>query len=142
MLGVKIVVDSSVLIAAVKKEEPHHEATVRFFDRARRRGDDLLAPITVLWDIGAALDHPARTPPGTPLNQAADLAVAFLAVDEGLFQRAWVADARVAIKGPDRVFISFARDQKAIVVSWDRQLLANARSLGVEAVTPENAARP
>jgi hypothetical protein len=133
----KMVLDSSVVIAAVKREEVNHLAAVTFLEGTRGRGDEVLAPVTALWDIGAALAHPGKTPVGSVFNKTLELNVGFLPVDQALFQRTWDSDTRVPVKGPDRIFISCALDQRAVLVSWDRNLVANARALGVDARTPE-----
>ena len=106
----KIVMDSSVALAAMRPEEQDHRASVAFLDRVRERGDELLAPATILWEVGGTLAHPGKTPVTMPLKRVPDAPqIKYVTVDRELFDRTWRKDKRVPAKGSDRVFISCAR---------------------------------
>jgi hypothetical protein len=61
---VRIVIDTSVIVSAIKPEEVFHDQSVAFLERVRQWGDEIWTPMTQLWEIGAALDHPGKTRSG------------------------------------------------------------------------------
>ncbi|MDA2937711.1 PIN domain-containing protein [Acidobacteria bacterium AH-259-A15] len=133
----KIVVDSSVLVASVKEGEAFHKESKDFFREASRRGDEIVAPATLLWEIGAALDHPEKTPKGSKFaKDLGVLDVKFIAVNGKLFQRTWQSDLRLCVKGADRIFLSCALAEEALLVTWDSDLKKNTGAVGVTVLLP------
>ncbi|MCI0408116.1 MAG: PIN domain-containing protein [Acidobacteria bacterium] len=134
----RLVIDSSVLVSAGKVDEALHKRSAELFERIRERGDEVWAPMTLLWEIGAALDHPGKTPPATTFNRLLDVDLRFVPIDMDLFGRTWRAGLRIPIKGGDRLFLSCALDKEAVLISWDAALVKHASAVGVRAATPED----
>jgi predicted nucleic acid-binding protein len=133
----KIIIDTSVVISAIKSDEKFHNQSLEFLEQVREYGDEIWTPMTQLWEIGSALDHPGKTLQGTKFHKFEELNMQFVTVDQGLFQRTWKPDLRVAVKAADRVFLSCALDKGAELISWDDNLVRNAGAFGVNAQTPE-----
>ena len=68
----RIVIDTSVIVSAINQEEKFHEQSVEFLERARQWGDEIWTPMTQLWEIGAALNHPGKTPKGIEFHKLFD----------------------------------------------------------------------
>lgn len=134
----RLVIDSSVLVSAAKVDEPFHKRSAEFFQRIRERGDEVWAPMTLAWEMGAALDHPGKTPLGTTFDSLFEVGLHFVPIDQDLFRRTWKANLRIPIKGGDRVFLSCALDKDALLISWDEALVKHAGAAGVRAATPED----
>lgn len=132
----RMVVDSCVLIAAAKKKDAFHEQSKQFIRQATNDGNTISIPMTALWEIGAALDHPHKRPLGSQLDKQFSLHVKLIAVDEGLFNRTWIAGLRQVVKGADRIFLSCAMDEAALLITWDTGLKNTAAAFGVTAMTP------
>ena len=132
----KVVIDTSVVVSAIKPEERFHNQSIAFLERVHEYGDEIWTPMTQLWEIGAALDHPGKTPKGTKFHKFDELHLQFVNVDQGLFQRTWKANLRVPVKAADRIFISCALDKGGELVSWDDILVHYASAFGVNAQTP------
>ncbi len=137
----KLVVDSSVIVSAIKPAEKFHTESIKFFGSVGSRRDEVWTPMTLLWEMGAALDHPGKTPPGTTFHRLFNIGLSFVPVDEGLFQRTWKPDLRIPVKGVDRVFLSCALEKPAVLVSWDENLVRNTASVGVKPQTPPDYVR-
>lgn len=133
----RIVIDTSVVVSAIKPEEKFHTESVEFLERVREHGDEIWTPMTQLWEIGAALDHPDKTAKGTKFTKFEELHMHFVPIDEGLFQRTWKPDLRVPVKAADRVFLSCSLDKNATLFSWDDNIVRNAAAFGVSAETPD-----
>ena len=132
-----VVVDSSVVISAIKPNEVHHTQSVTFFEQLHKRGDTVWVPMTLLWEIGTSLDHPGKNPTGTQFNRLFELELQFIPIDEGLFQRTWKPDLRMPVKAADRIFLSCAFDKDALLISWDSNMVRLAKEAGVEGATPQ-----
>jgi hypothetical protein len=136
LIPMKLIVDSSVIVSAIRPDQAFHTASLEFFDRVHSRGDEIWVPMTMLWEIGAALSHPNKVPPGTKFNATLNLSFRYIPIDEGLFQRTWTGNTRVPMKAADWIFVSCALDQHALLVSWDDNLVRNAAECGVVATKP------
>ncbi len=132
-----IVIDTSVIVSAIKPGEKFHDQSLEFLERVREYGDQIWTPMTQLWEIGAALDHPGKTPQGTKFHKFEELNLQFITVDQELFLKTWKPDLRVPVKAADRVFLSSALFKNAELFSWDENLVRNAGAFGVSAQTPE-----
>ena len=133
----RIVIDTSVIVSAIKPEEVFHDQSVEFLERVRQWGDEIWTPMTQLWEIGAALDHPGKTRKGTKFHQSFNVSVQFVPIDESLFQRTWKPNLRVSVKAADRIFLSCAIEKDAELISWDDNLVRNASTFAVSAQTPD-----
>ena len=132
----RLVIDTSVIVSATKPAEIFHDQSVRFLARVSDRGDEIWTPMTQLWEIGAALDHPAKTSVGTTFHDFGEFEFQFVPIDEGLFQRTWKPNLRVPVKTGDRLFLACALEKGATLVTWDENLVRNAGAFGVTAETP------
>jgi predicted nucleic acid-binding protein len=91
----KIIVDSSVIVSAIRPDQVFHTASLEFLNLIRDRGDEVWVPMTMLWEIGSALSHRGKAPAGTKFNKTFDVDLRYIVIDEGLFQRTWTGNTRV-----------------------------------------------
>jgi predicted nucleic acid-binding protein len=132
----KIIVDSSVIVSAIRPDQVFHTASLEFLNLIRDRGDEVWVPMTMLWEIGSALSHRGKAPAGTKFNKTFDVDLRYIVIDEGLFQRTWTGNTRVPMKAADWIFVSCALDQQAPLVSWDDNLVRKASECGIVATKP------
>ena len=87
----KLVVDSSVIVSAIRPDERFHGESLNFLERVKGRGDELWVPMTMFWEIGTALSHTGKVPSGTKFNKTFNVGeLKFIPIDQGLFQRTWL----------------------------------------------------
>ena len=126
-----------MIVSAIRPDERFHAESLNFLERVKGRGDELWVPMTMFWEIGTALSHPGKVPSGTKFNKTFNVGeLKFIPIDQGLFQRTWNGDIHAPVKAADRIFVSCALDQGALLISWDDNLVRNARSFGVSAKKP------
>ena len=144
-----LVVDSSVVISGLVVEDLNHEKASRFFATVVDRGDTAWTAATVLWDVAARFVHPEKLKTGATVSKGHNLALRFLDVTTELFYQTQapthfrlVGNAlcvvRLAIKGPDHVFLSCALAKRAPLVTWDTRVRQQADKSGVTVITPED----
>lgn len=131
-----VVLDSSVLISVLNTNDRNHPGAEALIRKLSTKDYEIYAPVTYLWDMEAYMRHPDKA---QTHSQNTDTAFKVITCDvtSDLFWRTRSSEMAF-IKGPDRVFVSLARDQAAPLITNDKQILANADKLGVRAASVED----
>jgi hypothetical protein len=142
----ELVVDSCVIISGLIVSDVNYPAASKFLHAAGERGDGLLTPATLLWDVSARFDHPEKSKGGSLIMDDYVVTLRFVDVTADLF-RSTQGHAHAAsndpiglqssIRGPDLVFVSCALANAAPLVTWDGLVRKQADLFGVAVITPE-----
>ena len=118
------VVDASVCVALFKADEPGHEASRTWLGAATESREPVVAPVTLLPEVAAALGR------GAGDEELALRVVALLRstrlvqlfpVTEGLAERAARIAAGQRIRGGDALYVALAAELRMELVTLDRQ---------------------
>jgi len=143
----ELVVDSCVIISGLITDDVNYPAANKFLHTAGERGDGLLTPATLLWDVSARFDHSEKSKDGFVIKDDYAVTLKFVDVTGDLFRstqgHAHAASTdpvglRSSIRGPDLVFISCALAKGAPLVTWDITVRKQACRFGVAVITPED----
>lgn len=143
----ELVVDSCVIISGLIVSDANYPSARTFLHAAGERGDALLTPATLLWDVSARFDHPEKSKDGFFIIDEYSVALKFVDVTADLFRstqgHAHAASTdpvgiRSSIKGPDLVFVSCALSTGTPLVTWDGTLRKQANRFGVSVITPDD----
>jgi len=135
------VVDSSVMVAAVKRNEASHLASRVWLSAMRDRGQVITAPVLLLPEVGGAV---ARA---TGRRQAArrltdglrtSAAVEILPITGVLADRAAAIAIDHGIRGSDAIFVALAEARGEALITLDREQLDRGRAV-VAVYRPEEA---
>ena len=131
-----IVVDSCVLISAIATSDVNHVVARAFFAHIGVREDMPYVASTTLWDVAGATNRPGRLTDDRVYLEDLQLGFRLLDVTEKLFEETHRPGA-VFVSGADRVIVSCAIKLQAMLVTFDKQLLAGCAHFGVTAITPQ-----
>ncbi|MBW8893952.1 MAG: hypothetical protein JF617_18305, partial [Burkholderiales bacterium] len=112
-----------------------HDSSRALADFLYQNQWEILAPVLHLWEVHAYQRHPNKAK-SHRTDSDAKLKITTVDVTTGLFLRTY-SDAMVHVRGADRVFVSLAKDERAPLVTNDKQMLQNAAHLGVRALSVE-----
>ncbi|MFN8218318.1 MAG: type II toxin-antitoxin system VapC family toxin [Solirubrobacterales bacterium] len=122
-----IVLDASVLIAHLDGGDPHHDAAEALLGAS---GEEPLGSSAIT--LAETLVSPARSGRLADAEAALGrLGVSELALGEGAPARLAKLRAETGLKLPDCCVVLAAQDHAGIVASFDADLLAAARKLGL-----------
>lgn len=131
-----LLVDASVFVAALLESNTHHAASRQFFTllRENEKLPYLVVPATIVLEVANILTKFGRH------REARSLPSYFptlqvVPVDDSFIRQAMPVFARVHLKTADAIVVATAFLWKAHLVSWDRQLLREAKHL-IPALTP------
>lgn len=136
-----VVIDASVYVSRVHRQEAHHHDSVRLLDAVAARGMDVLCPEILVAEVAAAIGR------GTDDAESAYLTAAHLrklpghrlvSVDRPLGDLAARLAAERGLRGCDAVYVALARREGARLITWDAQQRERAEAV-VEALTPVEA---
>ncbi len=128
-----VVVDSNIPIAATNTNDPHSEECSALLKKLSAEGYRVVAPVTQLWELVAYNQHPERSKVHAR-NMDLAFAIEHHDVTHELFTATYT-EAMIAIKGPDRVFVSLAKHLGLPLLTNDAQVLKNSVALGVKAIS-------
>jgi hypothetical protein len=143
----KLVVDSCVIISGLIVSDSNHAPARAFLYAAGERGDVLLTPATLLWDVAARFDHPEKSRGGFLIVDEYSVELEYVDVTADLFRLTcghaqWTSTDpegfHSSISGPDLVFVSCALAHGAPLLTWDGKIRAQANLFGVAVQTPED----
>lgn len=124
-----IVLDASVLIAHLDSGDPHHEGAQGLLEAA---GEETLGASAIT--LAETLVSPARMDRLADAEEALGrLGVRELVLGEGAPAQLAKLRAEVGLKLPDCCVLLAAQEHSAVVASFDADLLAAARKLGLKA---------
>jgi predicted nucleic acid-binding protein len=135
---VVVVIDASVYVSRVHRQEVHHRDSVRLLDAVAARGTAVLCPEILVAEVAAAIGR------GTDDAGFAYLTAAYLrklpghrfvVVDRQLGGLAARLAAECRLRGCDAVYAALARREGAQLITWDVQQRERATAV-VEALTP------
>lgn len=132
------VIDASVYVSRLRRQEVYHGESARLLDVATARGMQILCPEILPPEVAAAL---ARGLDDVELARRAAARLwmlpghRFVAVDRSLSRLATHLAAKCRLRGCDAIYVALAQQEGARLVTWDRQQLERAAGL-VETITP------
>lgn len=127
-----ITLDSSVIIAALRKQEEHYQASRVLLEKVKDGLYIAIEPYTVLVEIAAAI---RRRTDSQRLSEriAKDLqaidTIYFLDLDAARAKRATEIAQRFAVRGMDAIVIQIAEEFSATLVSLDTEMLKKVKRL-------------
>lgn len=124
MLPPVVVVDASVVVAGLQKDEPHHAAAQAVLMQLTLQAGSLYLPAIALAEIAAAIargtGNSAQAEKEVALVQALP-GLVLVPVDQGLGERAAQLAARQRMRGCDAVYVGLAQALQAPLLTLDRQ---------------------
>lgn len=138
MNATRYVVDASVFVAAIRRDEPEHDAAREVLQFLSGRGLQLFAPSILLPEIASAL---ARRGGAAADIEAIVAAIETLhggrmaAVDDHLALQAVRLAAGMRLRGCDAVYVALAAESGASLVSLDAEQRSRTPP-GIPALTP------
>ena len=126
-----IIVDASVLVAALWTQDTHHDASRRWL-RVHVLGDELLMAPRLLWaEVAGAI---ARRSGDARLGyEAAEyiyaLGLAPCPFDRTYQQLATTLAAKLQLRGADALYVAAAAHFRGPLVTWDREQLERGGQL-------------
>lgn len=125
-----LLIDASVFVSAVLESDVHHRASREFFKTLRRAEERplFIVPATVVLEMANVLTKFGKH------RQAASMAERFpilqtVAIDDTFITQAIPVLQKVRLKTADATVAISAFLHNATLVSWDRQLLREARRI-------------
>jgi predicted nucleic acid-binding protein len=133
-----MVLDASVWVAALIKEEQHHTESALFLSRLVQDRRIASGPIFVLAEVAGAIARQSRD------TAHAESAIRFMSaqgwlsihpVTESQGETAAAIAAQQFLRGADAVYVALARQLGTPLVTWDNELLERATAV-VPTFTP------
>ena len=135
------VIDASVYVSRLRREEAQHAASARLLEAMAARRAPVLCPEILLPEVAAALAR-GLDDPDFAYRAAAHLRTLpghrFIAVDRVLSGLAARLAAERRLRGCDAIYAALAQREGVPLVTWDEQQRNRAASV-VEALTPSEA---
>jgi predicted nucleic acid-binding protein len=136
-----VVIDASVYVSRVQRQEVHHLASVRLLETVAARGVVVVCPEILVPEVAAAL---ARGVDDTEMawRAAAHLRTLpghrFVGVDRALSDLAARLAAGCRLRGCDAIYAALAQREGARLITWDEQQRGRAATI-VDTLTPAEA---
>ena len=133
-------IDSSVFIASIRTEEPHHLASLDFLDQLQAQPSSVFCPSLALPECSAAL---ARRTGDIALAQRLVsivknfIGMRMVALSIPLAERAAQIAAAQRLRGADSVYVAVAEEFAATLVTWDGEMLQRGAAL-ITTITPDD----
>jgi predicted nucleic acid-binding protein len=119
-----IVIDTSVYVALMNKEDVGHEASRRWFESVIRNGERLVAPIIIMAEAGAAITRGLNDPAfgQQVVEQISQLSfLELIPIDYSLAELAASIAVNYRIRGCDALFVALAQQRNEPLVTLDKQ---------------------
>ena len=135
------VIDASVYVSRVQRQEAHHLASVRLLETVAACGVPVVCPEILVPEVAAAL---ARGVDNTEMawRAAAHLRTLpghrLVGVDRALSDLAGRLAAECRLRGCDAIYAALAQREGARLITWDEQQRERAAAV-VETLTPTEA---
>ena len=134
------VVDASVMVAVVHRQDPFHQVSRAWFEAYLQAGGQLAAPLLIMSEVAGVI----RRETGAPelARQAVDWLYTLpelhrFPLDEALASVAADLAIELALRGADAVYVALADQLQLPLVTWDRQQLERG-SRRILARRPDN----
>lgn len=127
-----LTIDSSVLVAAFREDEPQHQVCRAFLEGVRNGTHTVAAPITVLVEVVAAIRRRTGSEVlarrvANELAQPEDLR--FLPLTSLRARRATQLAGQLGLRGMDAIVVAVANELRCPLVSLDREMISGARGV-------------
>jgi predicted nucleic acid-binding protein len=119
-----LVVDTSVYVALLNKEDVGHEASRRWFESVVRNGERLIAPVIIMVEAGAAISRGLNDPAfgQQVVEQIGQLSfLELIPIDHSFAGLAADIAVNCRIRGCDALFVALAQQRNAPLVTLDKQ---------------------
>ncbi len=133
------VIDASVYVAALRENEPAHNESRAWFQRAVASGEPLAAPMVLLAEVGGALARRARSPqPAREVVEELETGelIALYPIGSDLAGRAAVLAAEHFLRGCDAIYVALAEQLGEPLVTLDEEQLARGAAV-VTTIRPQ-----
>jgi len=127
-----LTLDSSVIVAALRNQEPFHEQCWRILEQLRDGRHVAVQPFTVLVEVAAAIRRRTGSE-DLALRVYHDLrslaSLRFVELDAVRTEGAIEVARLSGVRGMDAIVLQIAREFHSALVSLDEEMLAQARGL-------------
>lgn len=127
-----IVIDASVWISFLVKSDANHPRTHTWFSKTLLSGEQIVAPILLLTEIGGAMARRLNSPVmgQRALHQLLAIpSLKLVSIDHGLGIEAARIAANLELRGADAIYVAVASQLDIPLVSWDQEQLNRTTSL-------------
>ena len=134
-----MIVDASVWVASVLKEDAHHEVSLAFMHRFVKEQQIATVPLLVWAEIaGAVARRTGDADRGMKVAEfiAARIWVRGVPLDATLANESMCLAAKLRLRGADAVYVALAAAYHEPLLTLDSEMLERARGVA-EAFTPE-----
>ncbi len=125
----KITIDSSVFLSALIDGDRFHDESRVFFDNIKDQNSVIVEPITVLLEVVNILIKNGVRDAGLVLERLLEFQI--LDLDASMFSDSQFVFQKCRLKTADALVVWCASVSESILVSWDRQLLREAKKLAI-----------
>lgn len=133
-----IVLDASVYVAMINRHEPHHDVSWSWFAKVRELKETLIAPSIIVAETAAAIRR-AHKEPQLAYRVVRRLMnsrmIELVPISLSLSETAANIAIAHQIRGCDSIYVALAQQNKAQLVTLDRQQLERSQSI-ISAITP------
>ncbi len=130
----KIAIDSSVYLSSLFKEDVNHKDSFRFFQKIEKQVNiTVVLPLTIALEVENV--YYRQTAREFDFSETESLRVDWIYINNDFYHYIWKERPKASLKTSEMIILSLATAQKATFVSWDKQLLKEAKR-HVKAMTP------
>src|SRR4051794_40719877 len=123
----RINVDANLFVARYREQDSDHSEAVTFFNVCERRKVQFCAPTVLLPEVAGALSRirgAARFGETAVTRILALPRLSLRPINFDFAERAARLAARFRLRGVDALYLTLARENKAILITRDKELLA------------------
>jgi len=128
----EITVDSSVLVAALRKDEEHHHKCLALLEKIKDGEHIAIEPYSVLVEVVAAIRRRVGSR-DIAAKVKGDLMkieyLNFFDIDSVAAEKAADIAADIGVRGMDAIVIQTAREQNTFLLSLDEEMMEKAKSV-------------
>ena len=128
----RVISDSSVIVAALRQQEEHHQASRAILDKVGKGDLVAVQPYTVLIEVGAAIKRRTGSQSLSERitrDMQAMNTFFFLDLDSVRAQRALEIAQELGLRGMDAVVVQAAEELDATLVSLDAEMTSKVTDL-------------
>ena len=128
----EITIDSSILVAALRKDEKQHEKCLALLGKIKNGEYVAIEPYSVLVEVVAAIRRRTGSKDISVKVKNYLLRIEslnFFDIDSVAAERATDIAADIGVRGMDAIVIQVAREQNTSLVSLDEEMIEKAKSV-------------
>ena len=129
----RLTIDTSVFISSFEESDSLHSESLRFFNAINQEESSIVVPVTIVFETFNNLIQRGWT--DTSLMRAQFESMDVISLDRFDITRALPIFRQVKLKTADAIVVFVSKEYRAILVSWDKQLIKEATRV-VSAMTP------